>query len=184
MTPIKKSIRWLTLKRPGNLSSAEKTALEVVRDTIPELGLAYDFKEMFFRIYDDPVKESAMRAFEAWENSLPDKEMEKFHSLAKTVHNHYDDIFAYWDSPSQITNAYTECPNGLIKMANRIGRGYSYEIIRAKTLYAKQARKVGSGVRLVTGSESHVPTKLASETVEYGPHIPTLIDLAEDGKFD
>ena len=184
MTPIKKSIRWLTLKRPGNLSSAEKTALEVVRDTIPELGLAYDFKEMFFRIYDDPVKESAMRAFEAWENSLPDKEMEKFHSLAKTVHNHYDDIFAYWDSPSQITNAYTECLNGLIKMANRIGRGYSYEIIRAKTLYAKQARKVGSGVRLVTGSESHVPTKLASETVEYGPHIPTLIDLAEDGKFD
>jgi transposase len=181
---IKKSIRWLTLKRPGNLTPAERTALEVVRETIPELGLAYDFKEMFFRIYDDPVKESAMRAFEAWENSLPDKELEKFHSLAKTVHNHYADIFAYWDSPSQITNAYTECLNGLIKMSNRIGRGYSYEIIRAKTLYAKEARKVGSGVRLLPGVESQIPTKLASETVEYGPHIPTLIDLAEDGKFD
>lgn len=181
---IKKSIRWLTLKRPGNLSPAEKGALEVVRQTIPELGLAYDFKEMFFRIYDDPVKESAMRAFESWENSLPEKEMEKFHSLAKTVHNHYDDIFAYWDSPTQITNAYTECLNGLIKMANRIGRGYSYEIIRAKTLYAKEARKVGSGVRLRPGTETQVPTKPASETIEYGPHIPTLIDLAEDGKFD
>jgi transposase len=181
---IKKSIRWLTLKRPGNLNSAEKGALEVVRQTIPELGLAYDFKEMFFRIYDDPVKASAMRAFEAWENSLPEKEMEKFHSLAKTVHNHYDDIFAYWDSPTQITNAYTECLNGLIKMANRIGRGYSYEIIRAKTLYAKEARKVGSGVRLLPGAETQVPTKPASETLEYGPHIPTLIDLAEDGKFD
>lgn len=181
---IKKSIRWLTLKRPGNLTPAEKSALEVVRQSIPELGVAYDFKEMFFRIYDDPVKESAMRAFEAWENSLPDEELEKFHSLAKTVHNHYDDIFAYWDSPSQITNAYTECLNGLIKMSNRIGRGYSYEIIRAKTLYAKEARKVGSGIRLLPGAESQVPTKPASETVEYGPHIPTLIDLAEDGKFD
>lgn len=181
---IKKSIRWLTLKRPGNLTPAEKSALEVVRQSIPELGVAYDFKEMFFRIYDDPVKESAMRAFEAWENSLPDKELEKFHSLVKTVHNHYDDIFAYWDSPSQITNAYTECLNGLIKMSNRIGRGYSYEIIRAKTLYAKEARKVGSGIRLLPGAESQVPTRLASETVEYGPHIPTLIDLAEDGKFD
>lgn len=181
---VKKSIRWLTLKRPGNLTPAEKSALEVVRQSIPELGVAYDFKEMFFRIYEDPVKESAMRAFEAWENSLPDKELEKFHSLAKTVHNHYDDIFAYWDSPSQITNAYTECLNGLIKMSNRIGRGYSYEIIRAKTLYAKEARKVGSGIRLLPGAESPVPTKSTSETVEYGPHIPTLIDLAEDGKFD
>ena len=181
---IKKSIRWLTLKRPGNLSPAEKSALEVVCETIPELGLAYDFKEMFFRIYDDPVKESAMRAFETWKNSLPEKELEKFHSLAKTVHNHYEDIFAYWDSPSQITNAYTECLNGLIRMSNRIGRGYSYEIIRAKTLYAKEARKVGSGIRLLSGAESKVPTKSASETLEYGPHIPTLIDLAEDGKFD
>ena len=74
--------------------------------------------------------------------------------------------------------------NGLIKMSNRIGRGYSYEIIRAKTLYAKEARKVGSGIRFLPGTESQVPTKSASETVEYGPHIPTLIDLAEDGKFD
>ena len=181
---VKKSIRWLTLKRPSNLTPAEKSALEVVRQSIPELGVAYDFKEMFFRIYEDPVKESAMRAFEAWENSLPDKELEKFHSLAKTVHNHYDDIFAYWDSPSQITNAYTECLNGLIKMSNRIGRGYSYEIIRAKTLYAKEARKVGSGIRRLPGTECQVPIKSTPETVEYGPHIPTLIDLAEDGKFD
>jgi len=142
------------------------------------------FQRSIFRIYDDPTKESAMRAFEAWENSLPDKELDKFHSLAKTVHNHYDDIFAYWDSPSQITNAYTECLNGLIKMANRIGRGYSYEIIRAKTLYAKQARKVGSGVRLLPSSESQISAKTTSETIEYGPHIPTLIGLPEDGDFD
>jgi transposase len=110
---------------------------------MPELALAYDFKETFFRIYDDSDKASAMRAFEALENSLPDGQLEMFHTLARTVHNHYEDIFAYWDSPSQITNAYTECLNGLIKMANRIGRGYSYHIIRAKTLYAKEARKVG-----------------------------------------
>lgn len=181
---VKKSIRWLTLKRPDNLSKAEKAALEVVRQTMPELALAYDFKEAFFRIYDDPDKASAMRAFEAWENSLPDNELEKFHALAKTVHNHYEDIFAYWDSPSQITNAYTECLNGLIKMANRIGRGYSYDIIRAKTLYAKQARKVGSGVRLLPSAQTLDLAKSAPETIEYGPHIPTLIDLAEGGNFD
>lgn len=181
---VKKSIRWLTLKRPASLSQAERNALEVVRQTIPELAQAYDFKEAFFRIYDDPDKASAMRAFEAWENTLPENELERFHSLAKTVHNHHEDIFAYWDSPSQITNAYTECLNGLIKLANRMGRGYSYEIIRAKTLYAKHARKVGSGVRLIAPSETPIPTKGASETVEYGPHIPTLIEIAEAGGLD
>ena len=78
------------------------------------------------------------------------------------------------NSPSQITNAYTECLNGLIKIANRMGRGYSFEIIRAKTLYAKYARRVGSGIRI--GEGTGTPT-----TVEYGPHIPTLVDIAESG---
>jgi len=81
---VKKSIRWLTLKRPANLSAAEQKALEVVRQTIPALARAYNFKEAFFRGYDDPGKGSAMRAFEAWENTLPDAEMPKFHKLART----------------------------------------------------------------------------------------------------
>ena len=174
---VKKSIRWLTLRRPQNLTPAEAEALKVVRQVIPELAVAYDFKEAFYRIYDEPIKESAMRAFEAWENTLPDTGLDGFRSLAKTVHNHYEDIFAYWDSPSRITNAYTEGLNGLTKVANRMGRGYSYEIIRAKMLYAKYARKVGSGVR-VTDKTSR------SETVEYGPHIPTLVQIAEEGGLD
>lgn len=181
---VKKSIRWLTLKRPDNLSAAERAALEVVRQTIPDLARAYDFKEAFFRIYDDPDKGAAMELFKAWKNSLPEGELGKFHDLARTVHNHYEDIFAYWDSPSRITNAYTECLNGLIKLSNRMGRGYSYEIIRAKTLYAKHARKVGTGIRLIKPIETVVPIKSIPETVEYGPHIPTLIEMAEAGSLD
>lgn len=174
---IKKSIRWLTLKRPQNLTPAEAEALEVVRQMIPELAVAYDFKEAFYRIYDEPTKALAMRAFEAWENTLPDMGLDGFRSLAKTVHNHYEDIFAYWDSPGRITNAYTEGLNGLTKVANRMGRGYSYEIIRAKMLYAKHARKVGSGVKIAEKSGG-------SQTVEYGPHIPTLVEIAESGGLD
>ena len=169
---VKKSIRWLTLKRPGNLSPAEQKALAVVREQIPQLAVAYDFKESFFWIYDEPDKQSAQDAFEAWENSLPVQGLEPFKKLAKTVHNHYEDIFAYWDAPFPITNAYTEGLNGLIKMANRLGRGYSYEIIRAKTLYSAEARKVGSGIRSGRGK------------VEYGPHIPTLLKQAEKGVLD
>lgn len=169
---VKKSIRWLTLKRPQNLTAEEERALTIVREQIPQLSIAYDFKEMFFKIYDEEDKQQAQNAFEAWENSLPDNGFEAFKSLAKTVHNHYEDIFAYWDAPFPITNAYTEGLNGLIKMSNRLGRGYSYEIIRAKTLYSKEARKVGSGIRVDRGK------------VEYGPHIPTLVKQVENGELD
>jgi transposase len=169
---VKKSIRWLTLKRPGNLSPSEREALEIVRHKIPELSVAYDIKEEFFRIYDEPDRESAENAFKEWEECLPSDRMPRFRDLAKTVHNHYEDIFAYWDAPFKITNAYTEGLNGLIKMSSRTGRGYSYEIIRAKTLYSEEARKVGSGV---------LPTR---GKVEYGPHIPTLVKIVEDGKID
>ena len=134
-------------ERDGSLNPIEQKALEIVRQQIPNLAIAYDFKEMFFRIYDEPDKQKARNAFEAWENTLPTNGFELFKKLAKTVHNHYEDIFAYWDAPFPITNAYTEGLNGLIKMSNRLGRGYSYEIIRAKTLYSAEARKVGSGIR-------------------------------------
>ena len=39
--------------------------------------------------------------------------MYKRQALARTVRNHYTDIFAYWDAPTRITNAYTESLNGL-----------------------------------------------------------------------
>lgn len=181
---VKKSIRWLTLKRPATLSAAERRALEIVRQSMPDLAEAYDFKEAFYSIYDEPTKEAAMRAFDSWENSLPARDLEKFHKLAKTVRNHHEDIFAYWDAPYRITNAYTEGLNGLIKVANRMGRGYSYEIIRAKTLYAKYARKVGSGLLQAEGTAKGVPTTRAPRQVEYGPHIPTLIEMSETGELD
>lgn len=175
---IKKSIRWLTLKRPGSLSVKEQAAMEIVRRNIPILAEAYDFKEAFYAIYDEPDKAMAMRAFEAWENSLPDGRFEKFHALARTVHNNYEDIFAYWDAPTRITNAYTEGLNGLVKAANRMGRGYSYEIIRAKTLYAKEARRVGSIRRQVLPETPGSTTPVQFE-LEYGPHIPTLVGLSD-----
>jgi len=60
-----------------------------------------------------------------------------------------------------------------------MGRGYSYEIIRAKTLYEKQARKVGSGIKSVIDAQTPIPTSGTPQSVEYGPHIPTLIYMVE-----
>lgn len=177
-----KSIRWLSLKRPSALSNKERDALKQVRQSIPQLAEAYDIKEAFYCIYDQTDKPSAMRAFEAWENALPDGRCAGFKKLARTVHNHYDDIFAYWDSPMRLTNAYTEGLNGLVKVVHCIGRGYSYDIIRAKTLYARHARQVGSLARASTTTP--ISTTVPQRQLEYGPHIPSLVQLSESGELD
>jgi len=43
------------------------------------------------------------------------------------------EILNYFDHP--ITNAYTEGVNGVAKVMNRMGRGYSFEVIRARVLF-------------------------------------------------
>lgn len=50
------------------------------------------------------------------------------------------EIFIYFNSP--ITNTYTESLNHLIKTMNHVGRGYSFEALRAKILFTQGYRKV------------------------------------------
>lgn len=55
-----------------------------------------------------------------------------YRPIAKMVENWRKEIFAFFDYP--VTNAYTEAVNGLVKIANRAGRGYSFDTIRAKAI--------------------------------------------------
>ena len=76
--------------------------------------------------------------FKQWEQSIPkDAIYDKFREFAATVHRFEDQIFAYWDWPIAISNGYTECTNRLIRENNLRGRGYSFEVLRARTLYRK-----------------------------------------------
>lgn len=46
---------------------------------------------------------------------------------------------AYFDH--RITNAYTESLNSLIRVVNRLGRGYSFDALRAKILFTEGLQK-------------------------------------------
>lgn len=41
----------------------------------------------------------------------------------------------------RITNAYTESLNSLIRVMDRLGRGYSFEALRAKILFSEGVHK-------------------------------------------
>ncbi|EMH0061283.1 ISL3 family transposase [Providencia rettgeri] len=182
---MKKHLRWLLLKRPSSLTEEQLEVLSQLETLHPEFKEAYDFKEQFYDIYEAADKDEAIRRFAEWENTIP-KHLKSFHSVAKTVHNHFEDIFAYWDAPIRITNAYTEGHNGITRVANRMGRGYTFEVIRAKMLYNKVARSITtlssqSNKLIANNSQTDgFSTSQGKTMLEYGAYIPTLVELYDE----
>ena len=140
---LKKGLAYALRKRTRDLSPYEASALRALREdpSYSTLMTAYDLKEDFFGIYDDhpSSREEAEAAFDAWIREIPDgREFDPFRALARTVQNHREFIFNYWECPSRISNGYTECANRLINETDMRGRGYSFETLRARTLYRRQ----------------------------------------------
>lgn len=142
----KKGLAFSLRTRYENMSTEDTEKIRMIR-TNPKLAIladAFDLKEDFYRIYEEngTSKDNAQAAFAAWEQSIPSNPVfDKFREVAQMVHNHYEAIFAWWDCPSAISNGYTECINRLIRENNLRGRGYSFEILRGRTLYRKSNLK-------------------------------------------
>lgn len=138
----KKGLAYTLKRRAKDLDFDEAMKIRLLREN-PEwapLAVAYDLKEDFFNIYDDNKESNdrAIAAYHAWCDTIPAGPLfEKFRELARTVVNFKPQIFGYWDCPFAISNGYTECMNRLIRENNLRGRGYSFEILRARTLYRK-----------------------------------------------
>lgn len=140
---LKKGLAYALRKRTRDLNPYEASALRELRAdrSYATLMTAYDLKEDFFDIYDEhpSSRDDAEAAFDEWRSSIPDvASFNPFRTLARTVENHREHIFNYWDCPSRISNGYTECANRLINETDMRGRGYSFDTLRARTLYRRQ----------------------------------------------
>lgn len=140
---LKKGLAYALRKRTRDLEDWEASELRAMRgdDAYGDLMAAYDLKEDFFDIYDahPNSREEAEGAFDSWAAAIPeDDAFEPFRKLAKTVENHREYIFNWWDCPTRISNGFTECSNRIINEIDMRGRGYSFETLRARTLYRRQ----------------------------------------------
>ena len=101
-------------------------------DNEPELAEAYRLKEDFYSIYDMP-KAEATRALDEWIERCKASPVKKdFKEILSALRNWREPILAYFDYP--ITNGYTEALNGVAKVINRQGRGYTFDVIRVRVL--------------------------------------------------
>ncbi|AOU97714.1 hypothetical protein BI364_07370 [Acidihalobacter yilgarnensis] len=111
-----------------------------------------------------------------------------FKPILTAIGNWHTEIFNYFDHP--ITNAYTESLNNLIRVMNRLGRGYSFEALRAKILFTEgvhTVKKPKYPKRRATMEDSMFAYKTFSRIIDieretnYGAQISTLISLIETG---
>lgn len=180
--------RFVLLKRNRELADQERFNLDGWVQNYPLLGEAYTLKESFFEIYAHRSREAAFNAYETWAKSIPPELNEAFSPLKSAVGNWSPYIFSYFDHP--ITNAYTESLNNLIRVMNRLGRGYSFEALRAKILFSEGAHKISKPrPKFERRNEVMYDTigySLASafeREKNYGSDISTLIRLIENGEL-
>ena len=113
--------RFILLKREDKLEPFQQLILETWTKNFPALGDAYRAKEEFFAIYDAMTIPEAKTLYSAWERNLSPTIREAFKPLTTAMGNWETEIMNYFEHP--VTNAYTECLNGLIRVIECSGRG-------------------------------------------------------------
>lgn len=182
--------RYVLLRRERDLSDKDSLLLSGWLKNYDELGAAYRLKEDFFGIYDAQSPDEAQGRFLEWKNRITPEIAPAFADLVRAWDNWTPWILGYFDHP--VTNAYTESLNSLIRVMNRLGRGYSFEALRAKILFAEGTHKhklsrpkFERKERRQAERKPYIPKSTDSEKSEknYGVDISTLIRMIENGEL-
>ncbi|VVC84936.1 transposase [Sideroxydans sp. CL21] len=183
--------RWVLLKRESELTNQEALLLSGWVRNYAELGIAHRLKEEFFHIYDAKAPDEAQALYIEWKRSIPAELAPAFFDLVRAWDNWTPWILGYFDHP--VTNAYTESLNNLIRVMNRLGRGYSFEALRAKILFAEGAHQIvkprpkferKSAERFLASYALYSPSTQEYEVSKnFGSDISTLARLIEAGEL-
>lgn len=159
--------RHILLTTSSKLRPDQILIREAWLNHFPRLRAAYEAKERFYGVYEARNRNEAVVRLTAWRDSLDRPTKTDFRMLLTAVGNWESEILTYFDY--RVTNAYTEALNGLAKVINRQGRGYSFDAVRAKLLFSGEHRvsrprfgRVAEGTAAFIGQDT------------YGVSIPNL----------
>ncbi len=151
-----KQDKYVLKTRAHNLSDWQREKLDSWRELFPPIGVVYDLKEAYYRIYDAKSRQEAKLRFDTWLKSIPSEQWVHWQAVLTCWGNWEKEILAFFDCP--ITNAYTECQNGLTRAIDRLGRGYSFEAIRVKLLLAPKKQGMVTSYRAIRRKKAQAPS--------------------------
>ncbi len=144
--------RWMLLRNTEDLSALQNALLESVLAQHPLLNHAYQAKEAFRRIWKCNDAAEAKERYAAWLRELHPDVLPAFDPLKTAMENWRDEIFAYFRL--RVTNAYTESFNAIARKMDRMGRGYSFKVLRAKLLLKHSCHKMAPPAPFVRNAEA------------------------------
>lgn len=156
--------------RGHRLDAEQEMALEGILENNPLVKAGYEAKEGFHNIWRARGRRDAEVRYMQWKLSIPNEVRKEFGAVARMVDRWHREVFTYFEFPA--TNAFVENRNGLIKMANRAGRGYSFDVIRAKALLMKPLARMA----LCTGCGAQMPAKTL-RTLEIGAQDAMTLEM-------
>lgn len=131
--------RYVLLKRKSELTDKDYLLMDGWTKNYPLLGSAYALKEAFYDVYEATDANDAYQRYGAWRRSIPPELVGHFSDLVRAFENWQPYILNYFECG--VTNAYTESLNNLIRVFDRAGRGYSFDVLRAKIIFTEGAHK-------------------------------------------
>ncbi len=175
--------------RLDNLNEADYIRLTEWTENFPELAAIYTLKEELFQIWDGHNREDAMKQYDEWVMKIPAEYLTAFKPIISAGINWRTELFNYFNNGA--TNAFTECWNGLAKLENKTGRGYSFAVLRARMIYSGEVeeyydRAFGEGIMRqfnLNGVPPTVPHSTFRHRYYRGMSFSTLEELIDHNRF-
>jgi len=118
-----KFTKFTILKHKDNMNDVDNDRLNTISLVNPELMLAYDMKESFFRIYEQKSKDYAEAFFLHWKYWVMTEGCRELKIRVKKLEEKLDKILAYYDH--KYTNAFAEGLNSRIQKTKADGCGFT-----------------------------------------------------------
>ena len=131
-----KNISWYMKRGSENLTYEDQCRLMDVFTKYPVLAEIHRLKEDIRDMYRLKTRIEAEAFYADWKARIPTS-LPAYESAARTIDNWHIEIFNYFDYP--YTNALTEGSNSVIRAIERMGRGYTFELLRGRVLYGTPA---------------------------------------------
>ena len=126
-----------------NFDELDKKQLQDYKNIItayPTLEIVHRAKELFRSIYNSNSVREAETKYNNWKRFIrQNPELKCFEGCITTIESWHSEIFSFFEY--HYTNGITEALNNTVKCIEKMGRGYSFEMLRARVLFGTSATK-------------------------------------------
>ena len=170
-----KGDRKILLKRAHEVSDRERLIMETDRRVPATAGRLRAQGALLRHLGRHHTAPGRSRPDE-WIATIPKGQKEVWSDLVRAVGNWREETMTYFETDMPVTNAYTESINRLAKDKNREGRGYSFEVMRARMLYTTKHKKKAPTAKVSPFYKKTIGYGLPdfAEELNYGVDLSTI----------